>query len=271
MRRVRTSADERSARSRIGEAILVALGGGALGWSLGRLLHPAVGVAIGSVALLNGLIGGWRGTYAWRRRDGWIAFVFDSTWAAPPVALGLLAHLGAVVLRHAGPVPELGHRQNRHVYRGGVALKPGFAFTIGNVISGAGNVDSVRRRRLITDHEDVHIWQSRWFGPLYPLIYVVWAGCGAIVGVGVWTLRHRSEPLAKVVESCAYYANPFEWWAYSRDDLWPPPGKVHGIGWAKAAVRPLASLARRAPVDGDAGVAVDPHPTPSPADRIEPS
>jgi hypothetical protein len=43
-----------------------------------------------------------------------------------------------------------------------------------------------------------------------------------------------------VVESVAYYLNPFEWWAYSRDNLWPPPSKVQDLGYRRAAVRPLA-------------------------------
>jgi hypothetical protein len=48
--------------------------------------------------------------------------------------------------------------------------------------------------------------------------------------------------MAKVVETYAYYLNPLEWWAYSRDDHWPPSGKVAGIGWKRPAVRPLHSV-----------------------------
>jgi hypothetical protein len=55
-------------------------------------------------------------------------------------------------------------------------------------------------------------------------------GGGAVGAVG-WLARHRDQPFGKVVESYAYYLNPFEWWAYSRDDHWPPTGKVPGIGW----------------------------------------
>ena len=169
------------------------------------------------------------------------------------MGLGLFAHLGAALQRDAGHVASLGHRQNRHVYRRGVALKPGFAFTIGNVISGAGDVDSARRRRLITDHEDVHVWQSRWFGPLYPLLYGLWAAAAAGVGVLLWLVRRRRQPISRVVESCAYYTNPFEWWAYSRDDLWPPPGKLADIGWRRAAAKPLAVVGRRLRRDGGSG------------------
>jgi hypothetical protein len=236
------------------EAVLVALVGAELGGLVGRLVHPAVGAVMMVIGGSNGLIGGWRGTYRWRRADGWLAFTLDTTWASLPVGIGLLAHLGAALQRDAGHVPALGHRQNRHVYRRGIALKPGFAFTIGNVISGAGNVESPRRRRLITDHEDVHVWQSRWFGPLYPLLYVAWAGSAAVGGTLLWLVRGRRQPIAKVVESCAYYTNPFEWWAYSRDDLWPPPGKLADVGWRRAAAKPLAMVGRRMRRTADAEV-----------------
>jgi hypothetical protein len=194
---------------------------------------------------VNGAVSGWRGTYAWRRPVGWLAFVLDSTWATLPAVGALVAHAVAAAQHGGGHAPELGHRQNRHVYRRGACLKRGYAFTIGNVISAAGDVDKPRRRRLITDHEDVHVWQSRWFGPLYPVLYGLWSVGGVAGGVITWLRRGRREPLAKVIESCSYYSNPFEWWAYSRDDHWPPGGKVADLGWKRAAARPLATLRRR--------------------------
>ena len=83
------------------------------------------------------------------------------------------------------------------------------------------------------------MWQARWFGPFYP---------GALRRVDARRAvpsasscgRRGADPsrFAKVVESCAYYLNPFEWWAYSRDDHWPPSGKVRGLGWRNPIVRP---------------------------------
>ena len=227
------------------EALVVTLAGAALGGGLGWVIHPIVGVIAGAVAGVNGAVSGWRGTYCWRRPVGWLAFVLDSTWAALPMVGALVAHAVAAMQHGGGHAPELGHRQNRHVYRRGACLKRGYAFTIGNVISAAGDVDKPRRRRLITDHEDVHVWQSRWFGSLYPLCYGLWSVGGVVGGVITWLRRGRREPLAKVIESCSYYSNPFEWWAYSRDDHWPPGGKVADLGWKKAAARPLATLRRR--------------------------
>ncbi len=60
----------------------------------------------------------------------------------------------------------------------------------------------------------------------------------------VWVVRRRREPFGKVVESCAYYLNPFEWWAYSRDDHWPPKGLLAGIGWKRPVVRPFSRVER---------------------------
>ena len=237
--------DEREALAgRAAEAVVVGAGGGALGFVAGSLIDPAFGWVIGGIAAANGLVSGWRRIYSWRRRDGWVAFTLDSTWATLPVVGSLVAHAVGTVT-HGRYEPSLSVRQNRHVYRRGARLKSTFAFTIGNVISNAGNVDGARRRRLITDHEDVHVWQSRWFGPIYPVVYAGWAVGGAIVGSVLWLVRGRRQRLGSMVESCAYYLNPFEWWAYSRDDHWPPGGKVAGVGWRRPIVRPLAQLQRR--------------------------
>jgi len=224
------------------EAVVVAVAGAVLGLATGWLLHPTVGVVMGVVAGCNGAISGWRGVYGWRSGWGIAAFVFDSTWALVPVAAGLLAHVAAFVTKSPGFERSLSQRQNRHVYRGGAFLQRGFALTLGNVISSAGDVSRERRRKLITDHEAVHVWQARAFGPLYLLLFVLWSVGGAVAGVVVWVLRRRGEPVGKVIESCSYYLNPFEWWAYSRDDLWPPPGLLVGLGWRTPAARPLAAV-----------------------------
>ena len=55
--------------------------------------------------------------------------------------------------------------------------------------------NSIFELTSIDDHEDVHVWQARWFGPLYPVLYVGWlVGAGA-VGVVVWMwARHGQRP-----------------------------------------------------------------------------
>ena len=125
------------------------------------------------------------------------------------------------------------------MFRRGFVPRRGFAITIGNVIAGAGDTTQPRRRRLVTDHEDVHVWPARWFGPLFPAAYGAWTIVGALAGIPLWLARGRRERLASVIESSAYYLNPFEWWAYSRDDHRPPTGKVDGLGWRRPIVTPL--------------------------------
>ena len=230
---------------------MVGLGGVVLGWLAGSWLSVTTGVFVAVVAGINAVVSGWRGVYAWRTGRGLAAFLLDSTWAVIPVCVGLVAHVAARASKDGGGFEySLSHRENRHVYRGGAHFQAGFALTVGNVISSAGDVSRARRRRLITDHEAVHIWQARWFGPTYLVLYLGWTVVGALGGVLLWLRRGRKEPLAHIVESCSYYLNPFEWWAYSRDNLWPPPGLAVGVGWRKPLVRPLAEVHLRPSTQG---------------------
>ena len=232
------------------EALLVGAAGATLGWLVGGLVHTTVALTMALIAGANGAVSGWRSVYAWRTGRGLAALVLDSTWATLPVSAGLIAHVAARASKDRGGFERsLSYRQNRHVYRGGAHFQAGFALTLGNVISSAGDVSRARRRKLITDHEAVHIWQARWFGPSYLVLYLGWTVVGALGGVLLWLRRGRKEPLAHIVESCSYYLNPFEWWAYSRDNLWPPPGLAVGVGWRKPLVRPLAEVRIRRHVE----------------------
>ena len=219
------------------EAAAVGVLGGVVASVVGLPLGLAVPFA--AIGAANGVVAGWRQIYDWRCSSGVVAFTLDSTWAMPMTAAGLVSQALGRVRGRSGFDSSLSRRSNRQVFQRGFVPRRGFAITIGNVISGAGDTSNQRRRRLVTDHEDVHVWQARWFGPLYPLAYGAWMLGGGAVGILVWVSRRRDEPFAKVVESCAYYLNPFEWWAYSRDDHWPPSGKVSGLGWRNPIVAPL--------------------------------
>jgi hypothetical protein len=225
----------------VGEGLVTGALGAVLGWFAGAWIHPFAGAVMALVGGVNGLVSGWRRIYPWRRLDGALAFVADSTWAAFPVMVGLVAHVVALA-RKAEYLAVFSERQGQHVYRGGMVLKTGYAFTVGNVISGAGAVEQESRARLVDDHESVHVWQARLFGPFYLPLYVLWAACAALVGLVLWVRRGRKERVGAVVQSCAYYMNPFEWWAYSRQAYWPPSGLVQGIGWKKPAVKSYAEL-----------------------------
>jgi hypothetical protein len=180
---------------------------------------------------LNGAISGARRVYRWRSPAGVLAFVLDSTWALITTAGALVVHLVAAMQRTPGNhLTSLSERQDRHVYARGLRLRPGFLTTVGNVISGAART---RRRAVIDVHEQLHVWQARSFGPLYPLIYGVWTLAGSAVGAVVWLASGRHESLREVVDTIAYYSNPFEWWAYRREGRWPPPAAITRLTWPR--------------------------------------
>jgi hypothetical protein len=226
-------------RTQLTEAVAAAAAGAALAGGVGSLIGVAAPAAL--VGGLNGAISGHRRIYDWRSAKGLVAFAADSTWSLATTTAGLVAHGVAAAQRDAGYSPQLSERKNRHVYRRGLQPRKKFAITFGNVINGAGDLDRERRVKLVTDHEDVHVWQARAFGPTYPVLYFGWMIGGGAAGILVWATRRRDQPITKVIESCGYYLNPFEWWAYSRDDHWPPNGKVDQLGWKRPAVRPFAS------------------------------
>jgi hypothetical protein len=62
-----------------------------------------------------------------------------------------------------------------------------------------------------------------------------------VAATAAWVVGRGRRPYGKLVETCAYYLNPFEWWAYSRDAHWPPAGKLAEVGWQRPVVRSFAS------------------------------
>ena len=235
------AAARRSTTERIIEAVATTVFGALLAGAVWSLVDLAVPAAI--VGGANGAIAGLRRIYRWRSVSGWLAFALDSTWALLTTAGAFVAHAVVGVQRTRGNyVTDLSERQNRHVYARGYTLRRGFMLTVGNVINGAGpNPRNEFRRHVVDDHENVHVWQARWFGPIFPLVYGAWWLIGAIVGSAVWLIRRPPERLGRVIDSWGYYRNPFEWWAYSREGRWPPPGAVARFVWR----RPFTSSRRR--------------------------
>jgi hypothetical protein len=88
------------------------------------------------------------------------------------------------------------------------------------------------------------------------VLYGGWMAGATVVAAGAWCLgrgRGRGpEPFGKLVETCAYYLNPFEWWAYSRDAHWPPTGKLADVGWQQPMVQSFASRRAAAQPSSDA-------------------
>jgi hypothetical protein len=205
------------------ETGLTAAGGAVLGAAAGLVGGVPLAAAAGASAGLNGVFGGHRQIYNWRSPEGWLAFAADSTWGLVGTTLGNLLNVANSAAGRSGFRPDFSRRQNRQVFEHGLWAKRGFAMTHGNVISNAaaGRAALVEAQRPFIDrHETLHIWQSRLFGPLYQAVYVLWFIAGTAVGVGTWALQRERPPLRRLVETAAYYDNPFEFWAYRRDHHW---------------------------------------------------
>ena len=123
------------------EAAAIGASGALLGAVAGRPFGLGIPAAI--IAGANGAVCGWRRVYDWRTRKGATALALDSTWALPMTAAGLFAN-GVGALTRGDLVVELSRRANRQVYRRGFQPRRGFAITLGNVISGAGDTSQAR-------------------------------------------------------------------------------------------------------------------------------
>ena len=225
------------------EAPFAGVAGGATGYAFGLIVSDLVGgdvwipIAFATVAAVNGLFGGARGVYAWTTPGGALAFVLDSSWALVSTFLGVIVNT-VNTIRASGFAPEFSVRQNRHVFASGFALKRGFANTQGPIISNAGlgrDEPLTNRTDLIERHEGLHVWQQRWFGPLHPTIYVVWGVMAGLIAFVFALLsrerRRRGVSIGKLVETAAYYDNPFEYWAYRNDDRWEQNSAQPVLKW----------------------------------------
>jgi hypothetical protein len=228
---------------RILESILTVVAGGAIAFAIGSALDAAIGgtgVAVTAAAIggLNGAFAGARRIYAWQTAGGWLAFVLDSSWALVSSVQGILVNTYNTLRPGTEFAPEYSVRRNRHVFGRGFALKRTFATTQGNVVSNArlGRTAPITDRHdLIERHEGLHVWQQRWFGPLFPLTYIIVGALGAVVGLlfGVFSRerRRRGVRIGKLIETAAYYDNPFEIWAYRRDERWEINGAQPVLKW----------------------------------------
>jgi RHS repeat-associated protein len=200
------------------EAGLVGAVGAWLAWNTAGLALGLLGVSTtGGVGFgimvsaaviggLNGTISGMTRIYDWTSPSGWFSFLSDSTWGLVGTGLADLLHIVNLFSSDRNYRPELSERQNRHVYDGGFGFGK-YAFTQGNVISNLNG-----RRGDLVDHETLHIWQNRLFGPIFTVTYVVWLVVGAIVGLALAPFTDQSWK--DDIRDVAYLDNPWESWAY---------------------------------------------------------
>jgi RHS repeat-associated protein len=217
------------------ETGLLAAGGFALGAGAGGVAGAGLTAAgLGPTAMtmagiggamggLNGILSGMHGIYDWEHPGGWRAFLADSTWGLLGTSIGNFVQIFNII-SGAKYRDDLSRRQNRNVYEGGFYLAKNDAFTQGNVISNAAAGGSSIDMGLINNHESLHILQNRIFGPIFQVVYVTWAVGGLIVGSVFW-LFNTDHSYGSLVETAAYFDNPWEYWAYSNQGIWPPAGQ----------------------------------------------
>lgn len=222
------------------EAVAVGGAGAGLTWLFIASL-PSTPAALAGAAVaasgLNGAISGAKGVYQWRRPHGWVCWGLDSTWGLISVAGGVVLHLINAVYP-SSYFDGMSRRTNRHVYECGFTFRSRFAITFGNVVSAGGGDTGLRgesprvmrRRRLVEVHEGAHVLQNRSFGPLYVLGYAAWLVLAGAAGLVVGLVMDRGN-WRSVVETFAYYDNPFEYWAYRKDGYWPPRGAHPRFVW----------------------------------------
>lgn len=152
----------------------------------------------GMCGAMSGL---WR-IYSWLGL-GLIAFPLDVTWALAGNTGGCLFHLWNTVFgKHDDKV-----RPNTHLYPSGFTLLPGGAITLGSVMSNCAGHE---------DHETVHVWQNRAFGPLYTLTYLGWMLVWSVPGIVAGLIVAKGPSgLKKGPMRWCYFNNPWETWAYA--------------------------------------------------------
>ena len=205
------------------------LGRAVLGNAAGVVPTGAVGAGAIStlVSDVKQILGVEFGIYNFSTPQGWAAFLLDYTWGFPGTALGYGVQLVNFSMPNNGYDPVLSAQVGSIVFRGGIGL-PGYTTTLGNVTTqlgyGAGTYD------IEANHEEVHVWQNRIFGPLFLGSYGAWLAGGAVAGTGYW-LFHSTQDWLNVITTTAYYDNPWEVWAYTNDHNWPPAGALPGLLW----------------------------------------
>ena len=182
--------------------------------------RPVV-VAMVGVAAVNAVVSAVRGVYDITCSRGLVALIVDSTWALVMTAAAVVAHGVAAATAVMGRSPRFDATASRgstmHIYRRGLVVRGGYAITLGNVVSGAGDMSVQSRHALVWDHERVHVAQARWWGPAYPVLYLSWMLWGTVRAGVCWVAsggRGGWLALVRGVDTAAYLRNPFERQAY---------------------------------------------------------
>jgi hypothetical protein len=196
------------------EGTLLATGGALLAFASVWALATVVGICGASrwliagfftaAGAMNGWLAGYHGIYDWSHVSGYFAFLSDSSTGLVGTTIGLGVH--AINHLTGAELSPVSHRRNMFIYNHGIGFSD-YALTQGNVVS------HLHAHYALLDHESLHVWQSRVFGPVFQGIYLLWTAGGAVIGTVQALFGHGS--VDHNVTRLAYESNPWEVWAYS--------------------------------------------------------
>lgn len=176
-------------------------------FGMSLLTSPGVLLALAlAVGGFTGVMHGAHRVYQWRRL-GALWALLDATWALTGATLGALAH---VVDLLSG---ERGAEERTDAVRFAKGFhppgKPRYAITLGPVMS---NLDDEPGTAL-HQHERVHVFQARVFGPVHVISYLGWMALTVVPALVVGATRRAP---ASRVEPWCYFSNPWEVWGYGK-------------------------------------------------------
>jgi hypothetical protein len=174
---------------------------------------PVIGVdALLWIALVvGGLVGLFDGLWATHRWLGWgaPAFLLDVTWGLGGSTNGVLMHLINFAWGdHGDGEGEI--REEAHRYERGFAIRSGFAFTQGAVMSSMGTWGTSSD---LFKHESIHVWQNRVLGPFFWFSYVGWMAL-TIIPALIAGLIDSGRRVGDAIMWWTYFDNPWEVMAY---------------------------------------------------------
>ena len=197
---------------------------------------PVIGVdALLWIALVvGGIVGLFDGLWATHKWAGLGApeFLLDVTWGLGGSTNGALMHLinfawgdhadDGAVDEWGGSGGEQETRQGAHRYKRGFALKPGFAFTQGAVMSNTlSDYGDHPPSSSLFRHESIHIWQNRLLGPFFWFSYFGWMA-----------LTFFPALIAGLIDSAKRVGDAILWWTYFNN-----PWEVMAYGIANPTAR----------------------------------
>jgi hypothetical protein len=84
----------------------------------------------------------------------------------------------------------------------------------------------------LNDHEALHTFQSRLFGPIFQITYVAWLVVGGLLAIIIIgpIAAAAGEDYGETIMDVAYRDIPWETWAYS---LNPNPDRGGALYWGE--------------------------------------